>query len=42
MSRILSSRDNVWTSDNTSVKDMADKYRTIQANADKACHVQQR
>ena len=28
--------------DSPAVKDMADKYRTIQANADKACHVQQR
>jgi hypothetical protein len=28
--------------DPPTVKDMADKYRTIQANADKACHVQQR
>jgi hypothetical protein len=28
--------------DPPAVKDMADKYRTIQANADKACHVQQR
>jgi hypothetical protein len=28
--------------DPPAVKDMADKYRTIQATADKACHVQQR
>jgi hypothetical protein len=28
--------------DPPSVRDMADKYKTIQANANKACHVQQR
>jgi hypothetical protein len=28
--------------DPPAVKDMANKYRTIQANADKACHVEQR
>ncbi|MFL5293411.1 MAG: hypothetical protein ACJ79U_17975, partial [Myxococcales bacterium] len=28
--------------DPPAIKDMADKYKTIQANADKACHVQQR
>jgi hypothetical protein len=28
--------------DPASVKDMADRYKTIQANANKACHVEQR
>ena len=28
--------------DASSVKDMADKYKTVQAGANKACHVQQR